>query len=50
MSLPRTPVDLAVLRQRLAERRGPDYWRSLEELAETPEFVAYLKEEFPPFA
>jgi MoCo/4Fe-4S cofactor protein with predicted Tat translocation signal len=46
---PPRPVDLAALRRKLAERRGVQYWRSLEELAETPEFLAYLKDEFPPF-
>src|SRR5579883_3420791 len=44
------PVDLAALRRKLAQGRGRDYWRSLEELAETPEFLASLSEEFPPFA
>jgi molybdopterin-containing oxidoreductase family iron-sulfur binding subunit len=38
---------LAALRARLASQGGPRYWRSLEELAETPEFVAYLGREFP---
>jgi molybdopterin-containing oxidoreductase family iron-sulfur binding subunit len=43
-------LDLAVLRRRLADARGPSYWRSLEELAETPAFTAYLAEEFPHLA
>jgi molybdopterin-containing oxidoreductase family iron-sulfur binding subunit len=38
---------LAALRARLASQDGPRYWRSLEELAETPEFLAYLDREFP---
>jgi molybdopterin-containing oxidoreductase family iron-sulfur binding subunit len=45
-----SPVDLAALRHRLAARRGAAYWRSLEELAETPEFLAYLHGEFPRLA
>ncbi|HMB06970.1 MAG TPA: TAT-variant-translocated molybdopterin oxidoreductase, partial [Isosphaeraceae bacterium] len=40
-------LDLTALRARLAGERGPRYWRSLEELAETPEFQEYLRREFP---
>ncbi|MEA2630533.1 MAG: hypothetical protein QOE66_752, partial [Chloroflexota bacterium] len=40
-------LDLPALRARLAGEGGPRYWRSLEELAETPEFFAYLRREFP---
>jgi MoCo/4Fe-4S cofactor protein with predicted Tat translocation signal len=43
-------VDLATVRARLAERRGPQYWRSLEEVAATPEFGEMLHREFPRFA
>ncbi len=43
----RQPLDLAVLRARLAAKRGTDYWRSLEELAQTSEFEDYLHREFP---
>jgi MoCo/4Fe-4S cofactor protein with predicted Tat translocation signal len=46
----RSSLDFAALRRRLAERRGPLYWRSLEELAESPEFLARAREEFPGFA
>jgi MoCo/4Fe-4S cofactor protein with predicted Tat translocation signal len=31
-------MDLAAIRSRLAAADGPTYWRSLEELADTPEF------------
>ena len=41
------PLDLAAVRERLKASRGRDYWRSLEELAETPEFEEYLHREFP---
>ncbi len=44
------PVDLASVRDRLAARRGPTYWRSLEEVAATPEFEEMLHREFPRFA
>jgi molybdopterin-containing oxidoreductase family iron-sulfur binding subunit len=40
-------LNLQALRERLAGRRGREYWRSLEELAETPEFLDYLHREFP---
>src|SRR5262245_31022797 len=44
------PLDLAKARTALAEKRGPTYWRSLEELAETPAFDELLDREFPRFA
>ncbi|HEV2210335.1 MAG TPA: TAT-variant-translocated molybdopterin oxidoreductase [Verrucomicrobiae bacterium] len=40
-------LDLAAIRARLNGVRGQDYWRSLEELAETKEFQAMLHREFP---
>jgi molybdopterin-containing oxidoreductase family iron-sulfur binding subunit len=42
-----TRLDLAALREKLASARGPRYWRSLEEAAETPEFQELLEREFP---
>ncbi len=39
--------ELAELRARLASSQGKQYWRSLDEIAETPEFVEYLQREFP---
>ncbi len=39
--------ELAQLRRKLASARGKRYWRSLEEIAETPEFLDYLHREFP---
>jgi molybdopterin-containing oxidoreductase family iron-sulfur binding subunit len=47
MSRNNTPLDLATVRARLSEKRGKQYWRSLEELAETKEFQAFLHSEFP---
>jgi molybdopterin-containing oxidoreductase family iron-sulfur binding subunit len=41
------PLDLAAIRSRLASARGRQYWRSLEELAETEEFQELLRREFP---
>ncbi len=43
-------VDLTAVRERLASRRGADYWRSLEEVAGSPEFEQMLHREFPRFA
>ncbi|MGU3537185.1 TAT-variant-translocated molybdopterin oxidoreductase [Methylobacterium sp. A54F] len=39
--------DLAALRARLAAGDGPAFWRSLDALADTPEFQAYVESEFP---
>ena len=43
-------LNLPALRARLAGQQGPQFWRSLDELAETPEFVAMLQREFPEHA
>jgi len=39
--------DLVALRGKLEATRGRQYWRSLESLAETPEFKEFLHREFP---
>ena len=39
--------DLAQFRARLTGQTGPQLWRSLEELGNTPEFRACLEREFP---
>ncbi|MGH7785928.1 MAG: TAT-variant-translocated molybdopterin oxidoreductase [Candidatus Binatia bacterium] len=44
---PRSVLDLPALRARLADQSGPQYWRSLEELADSEEFQQYLHAEFP---
>jgi molybdopterin-containing oxidoreductase family iron-sulfur binding subunit len=41
-----TPFNLDAIRARLADSKGPEFWRSLEEVAETPEFQSYLDHEF----
>jgi len=41
------PNDIQALRARLEGTRGRDYWRSLEAVAETPEFTEFLHREFP---
>lgn len=40
-------ISLAGLRERLATREGSQYWRSLEQIAETDEFREFLEREFP---
>src|SRR5512134_2108863 len=42
-----TTIDLKAVRARLAGRGGSQAWRSLDEVAETPEFQEYLHREFP---
>jgi len=41
------PLDLAAIRAKLAGKQGRQYWRSLEELADTEEFRQFLEDEFP---
>jgi MoCo/4Fe-4S cofactor protein with predicted Tat translocation signal len=47
MSEPQKKLDLAAVRKRLEGARGRDYWRSLEDLASTPEFKDLVEREFP---
>ncbi|HEV8723450.1 MAG TPA: TAT-variant-translocated molybdopterin oxidoreductase [Candidatus Binatia bacterium] len=39
-------LDLAAIRERLASSRGQDYWRCLDELADSEQFHEFLKQEF----
>jgi molybdopterin-containing oxidoreductase family iron-sulfur binding subunit len=39
-------LDLNKIRARLESAQGPQYWKSLEELAETKEFQAFVEDEF----
>lgn len=39
--------DMAKIREALAGKGGQAYWRSLDEVAETPDFQAWLEDEFP---
>src|SRR5690349_8762519 len=43
-------LDLAAIRAKLQSARGQQYWQSLDELAETPEFREIVVREFPPGA
>ncbi|HYK49247.1 MAG TPA: TAT-variant-translocated molybdopterin oxidoreductase, partial [Terriglobales bacterium] len=40
-------LDLDAARDRIAGTNGPEYWRSLEELAGSPDFQEMLHREFP---
>ncbi len=40
-------LDLTKIRARLESAQGPLYWKSLEELADTAEFRAFVEDEFP---
>jgi MoCo/4Fe-4S cofactor protein with predicted Tat translocation signal len=40
-------LDLASIRERLASSRGQEYWRCLEELADSEQFHEFLKQDFP---
>ncbi len=46
-SLETNADELSEIRARLASASGPEYWRSLEELAGTETFQHYLHREFP---
>jgi MoCo/4Fe-4S cofactor protein with predicted Tat translocation signal len=43
-------LDLEEVRERLRDKRGPELWRSLDDLAGTAEFQDLLHREFPRFA
>jgi molybdopterin-containing oxidoreductase family iron-sulfur binding subunit len=40
-------LDLSSAEQRIAETTGPEFWRSLEELAGSDEFQQMMHREFP---
>ena len=46
-SLDGKSLDLAAVREEIAATSGPQYWRSLEELAGSEEFRAMMHREFP---
>ena len=41
------PLDFAAIRAKLAASHGKRFWQSLEELAGTPEYEAFVHHEFP---
>ena len=40
-------LDLAAVREKLQSKSGKQYWRTLEELAEDPQFTELMHREFP---
>ncbi|HEY7211146.1 MAG TPA: TAT-variant-translocated molybdopterin oxidoreductase [Bryobacteraceae bacterium] len=44
---PRKSVNIEELRKKLSEGRGPQFWRTLEEAAESDELKEYVEQEFP---
>ena len=44
---PSQPLDLEAIRARLSAAGNDAYWRSFDELAETPEYLEFLHREFP---
>jgi MoCo/4Fe-4S cofactor protein with predicted Tat translocation signal len=47
LTLHERPLDLAAVRAKLQSKSGPQYWRTIEELAEDPHFEDLLHREFP---
>ena len=43
----RKNIDLSAIRARLEATQGQEYWRSLDQLAQTEEFAAMVQREFP---
>ena len=43
----RKNIDLSAIRARLEASQGQEYWRSLDQLAQTEEFAAMVQREFP---
>ena len=43
----KSTLDLQAVKATIQQTRGPEYWRSLEELAGSPEFQEMMHREFP---
>ncbi len=50
MDSERKPIAVAEVRQSLAAKGGPEYWRTLEELAGREDFQTLIEQEFPRYA
>src|SRR6185437_8828995 len=44
---PSKPLDISKIRAKLDGSKGPQYWKSLEEVAGSEEVQAFLEDEFP---
>jgi molybdopterin-containing oxidoreductase family iron-sulfur binding subunit len=47
MPIKDSKTNFASLRSRILEQNGKDYWRSVEEFADAPEFEEFIKHEYP---
>jgi MoCo/4Fe-4S cofactor protein with predicted Tat translocation signal len=47
MSSKDSKTNFAFLRDKILEKNGKDYWRSVEEFADAPEFEEFVKHEYP---
>ncbi len=47
MSSTDSKKNFALLRDKILEKNGKDYWRSVEEFADAPEFEEFVKHEYP---
>jgi molybdopterin-containing oxidoreductase family iron-sulfur binding subunit len=47
MNMSAESLDIKAIREKLQQAGGPQYWRSLESVADTPEFQEFLHREFP---
>ena len=47
MPSPESKQNFALVRDRILAESGKDYWRSVEEFADTPEFEEFVKREYP---
>ena len=43
-------ISFALLRDKILEKSGKEYWRSVEEFVDAPEFEEFVKEEYPAHA
>ncbi len=43
-------TNFALLRDKILEKSGKEYWRSVEEFVDAPEFEEFVKEEYPAHA
>jgi hypothetical protein len=46
-TITRKQLDVAEIRERLSTDGGQEYWRSLDELAQSDEFAELVHREFP---
>lgn len=50
MSSKDSKTNFALLRDKILQKSGKDYWRSVEEFADAPEFEEFVKHEYPQHA